>query len=252
MNEPGMPGGGFHTTRWSRVSAARGKSEEAGEALRDLCADYYGPVVAFLVRDGRTGEAAREVAHDFFAELLAGGALAGADRGKGRFRSYLLGALRHHLSRRRERDERWKRGGGAMHVPLVDEHSPTSAGSDGGAWRGSDAVAVDERLTPDEAFDRQWALTVVVRALRALEDEASARGAGDEFRRLRPWLTGEAAHGDQRAAAEALGRSTNAFKVAVHRLRRAFRQRVREEVERTLADPDAADEEIRALFSALG
>lgn len=232
----------FHPTRWTLVERTRGDSPEARVALSELCAAYYAPVVAFLRRGGRGEDAAREQAHEFFAHLLERDALGGAERERGRFRSYLLGALKHFLAREHERAQRGKRGGGSVAVPL-DAGTDTSPGL---------ILADDHALPPDEFFDRQWALAVLDRALAALERECAGEGKTDDFSQLKPWLTGDAAHGDQATAAGALGMSEGALKVAVHRLRRRFRAAVKEEIAQTLVAPDAVEDEMRQLFAALG
>src|SRR5262245_46261203 len=118
----------FATTRWTRILEAQGPSEEARQALGDLCAAYYAPVVAFLSRTVPDAESARDLAHDFFAHLLSHQGLNGADPSRGRFRSYLLGAVRHFVANRRALEGRWKRGGRTVIVPFVDgaaeEQSP--------------------------------------------------------------------------------------------------------------------------------
>ena len=232
----------FVTTQWTRVLEASGDSPEARTALSELCGAYYAPVVAFLHRSGCVEDAAREQAHEFFAYVLARDALAGAQRERGRFRSYLLGALKHFLAREHERAQRQKRGGGTVAVPL-DAPTETSPG----------LVLADPRaLPPDEFFDRQWALAVLDRALAALERECVRAGKGNHFERLKPWLAGAAAHGDQAAAARAVGLSEGALKVAVHRLRLRFRAFVKAEVAQTLEAPEAVEDEVRQLFIALG
>ncbi|MEO7318100.1 MAG: sigma-70 family RNA polymerase sigma factor, partial [Chthoniobacteraceae bacterium] len=146
----------FHDTRWTLVLRASGGGAEAKAALSDLCAAYYAPVVAFLRRDGRHEDAAREMAHAFFASVLAGG-VGAPERERGRFRSYLLGALKHFLSKHRTAALAEKRGGGAEHIPLTTD---TAAG-------------LPQPAAPDDAlvFDREWAFTVIARALAALEAE---------------------------------------------------------------------------------
>src|SRR5690348_1969951 len=114
----------FHTTRWTVIGNACGETPEARQALSELCATYYAPVVAFLRRDD---DAARELAHEFFAKVLAGDSLLGADRERGRFRSYLLGAVKHFLANHRRDAAREKRGGGAEHV-VIRETLDTTAG----------------------------------------------------------------------------------------------------------------------------
>src|SRR5690606_25372052 len=109
----------FHTTRWTVVRHASFESPEGRQALNELCATYYEPVVAFLRRDGRSADAARETAHEFFERLLEAPNLGGAEPERGRFRTYLLGALKHHLGHQRERAHREKRGAGAEMVPIA-------------------------------------------------------------------------------------------------------------------------------------
>ena len=232
------PGEAFRTTRWTQVSRAKADSPEGNRALAELCDAYYEPVAAFLRYELREADAARELTHDFFAQMLAGGTIAQADRERGRFRSYLLGAVKHFLAHRREAGRRLKRGGGAETLSLQDTEARSVR--DAGV------------PTPDAAFDRQWALTVIARALEALRRECAAEGRAEFFERAKPWLTGDAARGDQRAAAAGCGLNANALKVAVHRLKRRFRQLVKAEVAGTLADPAGVEDEMRALFAALG
>ncbi|MGD1085103.1 MAG: sigma-70 family RNA polymerase sigma factor [Verrucomicrobiota bacterium] len=235
------PGADFRTTRWTRVSRAKADSPEGRRALAELCDAYYEPVAAFLRCELRDADAARELAHDFFAIMLAGGAIARAEREQGRFRSYLLGAVKHFLSHHREASRRLKRGGGAENISLND--------TDAGEAR---SVADASVLSPDAAFDRQWALTVVARALEALRRECASGGRVDFFEQVKPWLTGEAARGDQTALAARCGMNANALKVAVHRLKRRFRQLLKAEVAGTLDDPGLVAAEMRDLFAALG
>jgi DNA-directed RNA polymerase specialized sigma24 family protein len=228
----------FRTTRWTQVSRAKADSPEGRRALAELCNAYYEPVAAFLRYELRDADAARELAHDFFAQMLAGGAIARAEQERGRFRSYLLGAVKHFLSHRRETVRRLKRGGGVENISLneTEARSVPDAGV----------------LSPDAAFDRQWALTVVARALEALRCECAAEERADFFEQVKPWLTGDAARGDQTALAAGCGMNANALKVAVHRLKRRFRQLLKAEVAGTLDDAGLVEAEMRALFAALG
>jgi DNA-directed RNA polymerase specialized sigma24 family protein len=234
----GSPGEDFRTTRWTQVRRAKADSSEGRRALAELCNVYYEPVVAFLRCELRDADAARELAHDFFAHVLAGGAIARAEQERGRFRSYLLGAVKHFLSHHREARRRLKRGGGMENISLheTEARSVPDAGV----------------LSPDAAFDRQWALTVVAHALEALRCECVAEGRTDFFERVKPWLTGDAARGDQTALAASCGMNANALKVAVHRLKQRFRQLLKAEVAGTLDDSGSVEAEMRALFDALG
>lgn len=228
----------FCTTRWTQISRAKADSPEGRRALAELCNAYYEPVAAFLRYELRDADAARELAHDFFAHMLAGGAIARAERERGRFRSYLLGAVKHFLSHHRAAGRRLKRGGGVKNLSLND----TEVGS----------VPDARVLSPDAAFDRQWALTVIARALEALRRECVAENSAEFFDQVKPWLTGDAARGDQTALAAGCGMNANTLKVAVHRLKRRFRQLLKAEIAGTLDDPGSVEAEMRALFAALG
>ena len=236
--------GQFRTTCWTQVLAAQGNSSESEEALGELCEHYYEPVLAYLKRAGedRKGEA-QDLAHDFFADLLQGHRLDQLEREKGRFRSYLLGALKHFLSHQRSRKAAQKRGGNAQAFSLNETGVEVREGS---------ALEDVRALPPDAWFDRQWAMTLLDRALAVVEAECEADGRGTEFRQLSPWLTGEAEHGDQAALAESLGIPSNTLKSHIHRLRRRFRQAVKAEIERTLSDGSEVQAEMEALFAALG
>ncbi|HCN78936.1 MAG TPA: RNA polymerase subunit sigma-24 [Verrucomicrobiales bacterium] len=229
----------FHTTRWTRVGLAKTESEDGRRALADLCDAYYEPVVAFLRWELRDADAAREMSHAFFAEMLAGGTIAAAERERGRFRTYLLGAVKHFLANQREAARRMKRGGGAAHVSLNEDAS------------GVCEIPDSRQMTPDAAFDREWALTTLARAMDAVKQECVKEGREAFFQRVKPWLTGDATHGDQGAAAEACGMSAAALKMAISRLRRRFRECVKEEIAGTLDDAAMVEAEMRELFAAL-
>ena len=235
---PEAPGEDFRTTRWTQVSRAKANSPEGRRALADLCNTYYEPVTTFLRYKLRDADAARELAHDFFAHLLAGGTIAGAEQERGRIRSYLLGAVKHFLSNQYQAQQRLKRGGGTSNISLNETE----------AYSVPDASV----LSPDAAFDRQWALTVVAQALEALRQECVAEGRADFFELAKPWLNGDTGRGDQAALAASCGMNANTLKVAVHRLKRRFRRLLKAEVAGTLDDPGLVEEEMRALFDALG
>lgn len=226
----------FHPTRWTLVLRSRGDGEDAKTALSDLCAAYYEPVVSFLRRDGRGPDDARETAHAFFELVLSHG-IGAPEPERGKFRSYLLGALKHFLSKQRDAAIAGKRGGGAEHVPLVTE-TDTSPGL-------PMPGVMDDAL----AFDRDWALTLIARALAALEAEHA--GKAETFATLKPWLAG-GAETSQAEAARALGMSETAVKVAIHRLRARFRELIRAEVAATVGDPAEVTEELRHLIAVAG
>lgn len=232
----------FLTTRWTRVCLAKADSEDGRRALADLCDAYYEPVVAYLRSVLRDGDAARDMSHAFFAHMLGGGTIHTADPERGRFRFYLLGAVKHFAAHQREAETRQKRGGGIAPLSL-DADTATSPALN---------VAEDARLSPEAAFDRQWAITVLARAAQALGVECAAQGKSALFDHLRPSLLGESGYGDQAAVAQALGLSAAAVKVTVHRLRQRFRQCVKAEIAGTLKDAAAIEDEMRSLLAALG
>lgn len=233
----------FAPTRWTLVLRARGESVEARGALSELCEAYYQPVLRFLRREGRDEDAARELTQEFFAHILSGGGFDGADPERGRFRSYVLGALKHFLSDLRDRALRLKRGSGVAPESL---DSPNDHGTSPGLQ-----VADASIIAPDANFDREWALIVMARALEALQKEMSGTGKADQFDTLTPWLMGDAPSMSQSDAARKLGINEGAVKVAVHRLRKRFREAVRTEIAQTLRDPALVDEELRHLIAAL-
>ena len=233
-------GSRFATTHWSCVLQAQGESTEARKALNELCTAYYAPVHAFLRQSVRRGESAEDLTHDFFTRVLSGLAFGQANPDRGRFRSYLLGAVKHFLADTRDQQGAWKRGGQSDHSSL-DAGTDTSPGMD---------VPDTNTLSPEAAYDKQWALTLLDRALRQLQDELTREGKGTQFEILKPWLTGHAIQ-PQSAAAQALGLHENAVKVAIHRLRRRFRDFVTAEIAHTVTDPTEQSAELADLIAAL-
>lgn len=232
----------FQATRWTLVVRSRGGDTSAKAALSDLCAAYYAPVVAFLRSEGRTDDAARELAHGFFARLLEGGSLENAEQGRGRFRSYLLGALKHFLFDQRDRAMAAKRGGGAEHTPIEAPGRTSAPG----------LQIEDARVpAPDAAFDRQWAISLLDCALRGLEAEMTAEGKQRPFELLKPWLTGDAEAASQASIGEELGMSVDAVKQSVLRLRKRFRAQMKRHIADTVEGAAQADEELQHLMAAL-
>ena len=228
----------FHTTRWTRVGLAKADSEDGRRALADLCDAYYEPVVAYLRGVFRDADAAREMSHAFFAEMLGGGTIHAAERGRGRFRSYLLGAVKHFVSRQREIQRSLKRGAGVESISMDED--------------GVSEVRDGSVISPDAAFDRQWALTMLERSLQALRSECQTEGRGHFFDQVRPILTGDSAYGEQGAVAAACGMNIDAFRVAVHRMKKRLRQCVKAEITGTLDDASGVADEMQILFEALG
>jgi RNA polymerase sigma-70 factor (ECF subfamily) len=227
----------FHTTRWTRVGLAKSDSEEGRRALADLCDIYYEPVIAFLRCRSESTDGARETAHEFFAQLLRRGGIDGAEPGRGKFRSYLLGAVKHFLSHKWEASRAARRGGGMEPVSM----EATEVGE----------ISDRRQTSPDAAFDRVWALTVLSRGMTALQDELTAAGKAEFYECIKPFLMGEAEHGDQCAAAEKAGMNVSAFRTAVVRVRKRLRELVKEEIAGTLDDAGMIQEEMESLLAAL-
>ena len=231
----------FPTTRWSVVSAAGGTpSSEARDALEGLCTMYWPPVYAFIRRSGRSADAASDLTQAFFARVIEKGDLGHARRERGRFRTFLLTAVRHFLANQADFERAAKRGGGRQHVPLA----PTARVDPGGAVD----PASDE--TPETTFEHQWALTVLDASMARLEYESTTGGDELLFVTLRPFLTGDggASYAD---AAVVLQRAEGTVRVAVHRLRRRFGQCLRETLADNVNDPADVDAELAYLLDVL-
>lgn len=230
----------FATTRWTRVVAARGNSTLAGDALAALCEAYYAPVQAFLRATLCDEDRARDLTQEFFARVLRGGALDHATPTRGRFRSFLLGAVKHFLADMRDRERAAKRGGGAETVPIVPA-TDTSPGFE---------PSTPDQTSNDSLFDREWAITLLDRALGIIEREWNDAGKSDQFVLLKPWLTGAETTPAAEVAAH-VGLNENAWSVAVHRLRKRFREIVKLEIAQTVTGADEQRAELQHLIATL-
>ncbi len=234
---------GFAATRWTLILAAGGKpSPEAAEAMAELCRLYWYPLYAYVRRRGCDWHESEDLTQEFFARLLAKEYLADVDRRKGKFRAFLLASLKHFLANEWDRLRAEKRGGRAVVIPL-------------------DALTAETRyrlepshdLTPERLFERQWAIAVLDRVLARLEAECLALdGRQKVFGRLKQYLAAD--RGRQAGYAEAaaaLDMTEGAVKTAVHRLRRRYRELLRDEIAQTVAGPEEIDDEIRCLLRCL-
>lgn len=236
----GLPEDYFATTRWTVVLAAGRRHEpQAARALEELCAIYWFPLYAYVRRHGRSKEDAEDLTQGFFARFLERNYLEKLSSDKGRFRAFLLASLKHFLANQYDRVGRSKRGGGLAPLSLD--------------WQDADSryqVTPADQLSPDKLYDRAWAVTLLERVIGRLRDECAATGKAGLFDRLKEFLTvGKSAIPYPQAAAD-LELSEGAVRVAVHRLRRRYRELLREEIAQTLSDPAQVEEEIRALFTA--
>ncbi len=235
-----MAGDIFHTTRWTLVLAAgRPGGVVADEAFGELCSAYWFPLYAYVRRRGHGKEDAEDLTQAFFARLLQSREFSGLDADKGRFRAYLLASLKNFLANHHDRSMTRKRGGGVIHFPLD--------------WQDADSrfqIADTSGPSPDVAFDREWALALLERVVPRLREEFAAEGKAERFDQLKGFLTlgkGEVSYAEP--AAE-LGMSESALRVAVHRMRKRYRQLLRDEVAQTLSDPAMVAEELSVLLGA--
>ena len=229
------------TTHWSVVlTAGRSETTRAHEALSWLCETYWYPLYAYVRRRGHSTEDAQDLTQEFFCRLLAGNWVGDADRTKGRFRTFLLAALERFLANEWRRGHAQKRGGGVAWAPLDTRLAESRYCTD-----------TRDALAPGQLYDRQWAMTLLHRVLNRLEAEQQRLGKAAAFAVLSPALTAERGTIPYAAMAAQLGLNEAATRVAVHRLRKRFRELFREEIAQTVAGQDAVEEEIRHLFAAL-
>ena len=230
----------FATTRWTVVlTAGRRSTPQANLALEELCCIYWYPLYAYVRHQGHSKEDAEDLTQAFFARFLEKNYLEGLRSEKGKFRAFLLAALKHFLANEWDRAHRQKRGGGVTPLSLD--------------WQSADTryqIDPADNLSPDKLYDRAWAVTLLERVITRLHDESTTDGKSKLFEQLKPFLmVGKSAIPYAQAAA-ALDVTEGAVRVAVHRLRRRYRELLREEISQTLSDPVQIEEEMRALFSA--
>jgi RNA polymerase sigma-70 factor (ECF subfamily) len=234
----------FLTTRWSLVARAGASGRaplEAREALGSLCADYWFPLYAYARRRGLDHHGAQDAVQGFFARLVEKDDLAAADRSRGRFRSFLLASLSNFLANAWDRERAAKRGGGIARLSIDEAEAERRYAGD---------LAVAD--APEKLFERQWARELLARARGALALEWERAGRSALFLRLEPFLT-EPASGDlESAIAGELGKSENAIRIALHRLRKRFGELLRLEVSETVSDPGEVEAELGGLLDALG
>ncbi len=229
--------GRFKTTQWSLIlEAARARPDST--AMDELCARYWYPIYAYVRRSGYQRAEAEDLTQGFFQRLIEQDFLHHVDRSRGRFRWFLLASLKNYLINERERSMAQKRGGGARHFSLDLE-------------RGDELYRIEPatHLTPEQLFDRRWAMSMLDAAVVQLREEYDATGKRALFERLLPLVVG-----DQEPAAQVgtnLGMSAGAVRLALFRLRRRFREVLRQMVQMTVAGKDEIDDELRYLLSAV-
>ena len=229
----------FPTTRWTLVVAAGDpEQKEARSALVSLCENYWYPLYAYLRRRGYPADQAQDLTQEFFIRVLEGRYLDRADPEKGRFRSFILTSLKFFVADEADRDRAQKRGGG-----MVDPLEFSS-----GEERYQREPAHDE--TPERIFERRWALSVLDRVVERLRHEFVQHGRPDHFDRLKVFLLGQS-DTPYAALAREMSTSEGALKVAIHRLRKRYRELFRQEIADTVADPAEVESELRFLAAVL-
>lgn len=223
------------------MAAARKKTPAlAKDSLEKLCRIYWLPLYTYIRRQGENPHDAQDLTQEFFARLLEKDFLKSVDQTKGRFRSFLLASLKHFLSNQRDHERAQKRGGGQTPLSLDFSDAETSIG-----------FQPADRQTPDKAFEKRWALTLLEESLTRLRKEYADRGQGDLFQELKPTLTegrGAVAYAE---LAVRLETSEASVKMAVHRLKQRYRELVRAEIAETVAQESEVEDELREVFRAL-
>jgi len=233
--------GRFATTHWSVVLAAgQPTSARYQEALQTLCRTYWFPLYAYLRRQGHDTHQAQDYTQAFFARLLEKDGLRLADPKRGKFRSFLLAALKHFLANESDRIRAQKRGAGREILSLDVEDA-----------EGKYALEPVNQLSPERLFERSWALTVLERTMARLQAESASSNKQKLFEHLKVYLAAEKSSIPYCDVAAKLDMTEGAVKVAVHRLRQRYRELLRDEIAQTVTSQEQIEEEIRDLFAAL-
>jgi RNA polymerase sigma factor (sigma-70 family) len=227
----------FATTRWTLVShAARGGDTAAEDALGALFQTYWQPLYRYVRRLGRGAEDAEDLVQGFFAHLLRQNGLRLADRDRGRFRAFLLGGLKHYMANEWQREHRLKRGGYITRLSIDWKDAETGL-----------SLEPEDHRSPDKLYDRDWAMALLDKVL----DDLAREEKDLDFARWKPFLSVSSTRLSYADIAAGFGMTEGAARVAVHRVRKRYRQRLREEIRRTLADEHFVEDEMRSLFAAL-
>jgi RNA polymerase sigma factor (sigma-70 family) len=226
----------FHDTRWTLVLTAAGDTARARQALGELCTQYWPPLYAFARARGLSPEDAQDATQGFFEQLIARNDLASVNRGRGRFRAFLLVAFKHFMANERDRARTLKRGAGQTFVPLDGiDRTPIEAA---------------HHETPEVLYEREWARTIVGRAVARLTDEAGP-GAAPLARHLAAIITGDGADVPAKELAGAMRTSEGAARVALHRMRQKLRKTLLAEIAETVGADEDVEDELRHVMSSL-
>jgi RNA polymerase sigma-70 factor (ECF subfamily) len=236
-NNPGL----FANTRWSLVlSAGRSSSPGSRQALATLCETYWRPLYAYVRNRGYPEEEAKDLTQEFFARFLEKNYLKDVHRERGRFRSFLLASLKHFLANEWDKATAQKRGGGKVPLSL-----------DFALAEGWVSVEPSHDRTPEKIYERQWALALLDRVLEVLEADYKSSEKGAIFVRLKPLLAGSGEGKSYKEIAMDLNLSEGSIKVAAHRLKRKYRDALREEIAQTIENAEDIDDEMRYLLTVL-
>jgi DNA-directed RNA polymerase specialized sigma24 family protein len=231
----------FATTQWSVVIAAgRNSSPHSREALESLCRTYWSPLYAYVRRRVPDVHEAHDLTQAFFAELLEKNYVGSATPDRGRFRAYLLTAFKHFLSKEWDKAKTQKRGGGLSPLSLNFEFADSSYGT-----------APQSSLTAEQLYERQWTLTLLTQVMQRLEQEFAQSGKQQQFDELKGFLIGDHSESTYADAARRLNTTEAAAKMSASRMRKRYRELLREEIAQTVTGPDEIDDEIRNLFETL-
>jgi RNA polymerase sigma-70 factor (ECF subfamily) len=232
----GSGGNWFTTTHWSLVLTAHGATAGAREALEELCRTYWGPIYAYVRRQGHPPDDAQDFTQEFFARFLANQSFGQADPAHGRFRTFLLTSLKNFLVSEWRRESRAKRADGRRLLPLNTDGAEQSYASE----------PVDH-LSPDKLYERRWALTLINRVLDRLAEDYRAADKGLLFEKMKDCIWGDQNAASYADMAAQLGLTEGAVKVNVHRLRQRCREQLRAEIAHTVARPEEIDDELHHL-----
>ena len=221
------------------LAAGQRHTPQSDGALEELCRTYWFPLYAYVRRRGHNKPDAEDLTQAFFARFLEKNYLVGLAAERGRFRAFLLASLKHFLANEWDKSQAKKRGGGAAHLSLD--------------WQTADTkfqVAATNEPSPDQAFDREWALALLAKVIERLQKECEADGKAKLFEQLKMFLTAGKGESAQSEVAQTLGMEEGAVRVVTHRLRKRYRVLLRNEIAQTLTDQSQVDAEMLALFRA--
>lgn len=231
----------FATTRWSIVvSAGRQSSPDSRRALESLCEVYWYPLYVYVRRRVADVNEAQDLTQAFFAELLEKNYVGSATPDRGRFRAFLLTALKHYLSKQWEKARAQKRGGGRVPISLDFQSVDSSL-----------RIEPASGLTPEQLYDQQWAIALLGQIMERLRTEFDKAGKADQFEELKGFVIGDHAGKTYAEAAVGLNMTEAAARKAASRMRGRYRQLLREEIAQTVSDPEDVDDEIRNLFACV-